>query len=58
MTAVTHARPLGRTVLSLLSVMIMLGTGVAWGLDLGIRCFQGHFIDKVVEAMVNKGLIK
>ena len=32
--------------------------GVSWGLGLGIRCFQGHFIDKVVEAMANKGMIK
>lgn len=32
--------------------------GVSWGLDLGIRCFQGHFIDSVVQAMVQKGLIK
>lgn len=32
--------------------------GVSWGLDLGIRCFQGHFIDKVVEAMATKGIIK
>ena len=32
--------------------------GVSWGLDLGIRCFQGHFIDKVVAAMVQKGLIQ
>ena len=43
MTAVTHARPLGRTVLSLLSVMIMLGTGVAWG---SVRNFESgifHF---------------
>jgi len=31
--------------------------GVSWGLDLGIRCFQGHFIDKVVEAMAQKGII-
>ncbi|MBL4613656.1 MAG: EAL domain-containing protein [Magnetovibrio sp.] len=31
--------------------------GVSWGLDLGIRCFQGHFIDSVVAAMVNKGII-
>lgn len=31
--------------------------GVSWGLSLGILCFQGHFIDKVVEAMVHKGLI-
>ena len=43
MTAVTHARPLGRTVLTLLSVMIMLGTGVAWG---SVRNFESgifHF---------------
>ncbi len=32
--------------------------GVSWGLDLGIRCFQGHFIDKVVHAMISKGLIR
>jgi len=31
--------------------------GVSWGLGLGIRCFQGHFIDKVVEAMAHKGLL-
>lgn len=31
--------------------------GVIWGLDLGIRCFQGHYIDKVVEAMALKGLL-
>ncbi|OEJ66523.1 EAL domain-containing protein [Magnetovibrio blakemorei] len=31
--------------------------GVSWGLDLGIRCFQGHFIDKVVAAMASKGII-
>lgn len=39
----THARPLGRTVLTLLSVMIMLGTGVAWG---SVRNFESgifHF---------------
>jgi len=31
--------------------------GVSWGLGLGIRCFQGYFIDKVVEAMAHKGLL-
>ncbi|MCW8914327.1 MAG: EAL domain-containing protein [Magnetovibrio sp.] len=31
--------------------------GVSWGLGLGIRCYQGHFIDKVVDAMVSKGMI-
>lgn len=31
--------------------------GVSWGLELGIRCYQGHFIDKVVDAMVSKGMI-
>jgi len=31
--------------------------GVSWGLELGIRCYQGHYIDKVVEAMAQKGLI-
>lgn len=32
--------------------------GVSWGLSLGIRCFQGHFIDSVVEAMANKGILQ
>ncbi len=32
--------------------------GVSWGLGLGIRCFQGHFIDKVVNAMAQKGMLK
>lgn len=32
--------------------------GVSWGLGLGIRCFQGHFIDKVVEAMAQKGMLE
>jgi len=32
--------------------------GVSWGLGLGIICFQGHFIDKVVEKMAQKGLLK
>jgi len=32
--------------------------GVSWGLGLGILCFQGHFIDKVVEAMAAKGALK
>jgi EAL domain-containing protein (putative c-di-GMP-specific phosphodiesterase class I) len=31
--------------------------GVSWGLSLGIRCFQGHFIDQVVEAMAHKGML-
>ena len=31
--------------------------GVGWGLQMGIRCYQGHFIDQVVDAMVSKGLI-
>ncbi|MEG3617104.1 hypothetical protein V5T82_01425 [Magnetovibrio sp. PR-2] len=31
--------------------------GVGWGLQMGIRRYQGHFIDKVVDAMVSKGLI-
>ena len=43
MTAVTHARPLGRTVLAVLAVMVMVGTGVAWG---SVRSFESgifHF---------------
>ena len=43
MTAVTRARPLGRTVLAVLAVMIMVGTGVAWG---SVRSFESgifHF---------------
>ena len=43
MTTVTHARPLGRTVLTLFSVLIMVGTGVAWG---SVRNFESgifHF---------------
>lgn len=31
--------------------------GITWGLSLGMRCFQGHFTDRVVEAMAEKGLI-
>ena len=31
--------------------------GISWGLSQGIRCFQGHFTDKVVEAMMQKGAI-
>lgn len=31
--------------------------GISWGLQQGIRCFQGHFTDKVVEAMIHKGAI-
>ena len=37
MTAVTRARPLGRTVLAVLAVMVMVGTGVAWG---SVRSFE------------------
>lgn len=29
--------------------------GVQWGLSLGVRCFQGRFIDRVVSAMAAKG---
>jgi len=36
-TAVTRARPLGRTVLAVLAVMVMVGTGVAWG---SVRSFE------------------
>lgn len=32
--------------------------GVSWGLSMGILCFQGHFIDKVVTAMAAKGALK
>ena len=32
--------------------------GVSWGLGLGIICYQGHFIDKVVSAMAAKGALK
>ena len=42
-TAVTRARPLGRTVLALLAVLITVGTGVAWG---SVRSFESgifHF---------------
>ncbi len=31
--------------------------GVSWGLEQGIRCFQGYFTDRVVEAMMQKGAI-
>ncbi|MCK5167068.1 MAG: hypothetical protein KAQ66_07100, partial [Rhodospirillaceae bacterium] len=31
--------------------------GVSWGLEQGIRCFQGYFTDRVVEAMMQKGVI-
>lgn len=39
----THGRPVGRTVMALLAVMILLGTGVAWG---SVRSFESgifHF---------------
>lgn len=32
--------------------------GVQWGLSMGIRCFQGYYIDKIVAAMAAKGLIR
>lgn len=31
--------------------------GVQWGMGMGIRCFQGYYIDKIVTAMAAKGLI-
>jgi len=40
---VTRARPLGRTILAVMAVMIMVGTGVAWG---SVRSFESgifHF---------------
>ena len=30
---------------------------VEWGLGVGISRFQGHFIDKLVDAMSAKGII-
>jgi len=30
---------------------------VKWALGLGIQRFQGHFIDRVVDAMITKGII-
>ena len=30
---------------------------VKWALGLGIHRFQGHFIDRVVDAMITKGII-
>jgi hypothetical protein len=30
---------------------------IKWGLGLGIHCFQGHFVDKLVQAMKAKGII-
>ena len=30
---------------------------VVWALNLGIRRFQGHYIDRLVEAMIAKGII-
>ena len=30
---------------------------IKWALGLGIHRFQGHFIDKVVEAMIAKGIV-
>ena len=43
MTGVTRARPVARTVLALLAVTVVLGTGVAWG---SVRSFENgifHF---------------
>ena len=37
MTPVTSVRPVARTVLALLAVMVMVGTGVAWG---SVRSFE------------------
>jgi len=51
--SVVNNLPDGSVVLSRVDVE----EGVSWGLGLGIRCFQGHFIDKVVNAMAQKGLI-
>jgi len=52
--AVVDKMPEGGVVLS----RVDSEEGVSWGLELGIRCFQGHFIDKVVHAMISKGLIR
>ena len=30
---------------------------IKWALGLGIQRFQGHFIDRVVDAMITKGII-
>lgn len=30
---------------------------VAWGLKMGLRRFQGFFVDRLVEAMITKGLL-
>ena len=30
---------------------------VNWGLSLGIQRFQGHYVDKIVDAMNTKGII-
>ncbi len=51
--AVVSSLPDGGVVLS----RVDSEEGVSWGLALGIRCFQGYFIDKVVAAMSNKGII-
>lgn len=52
--AVVDKMPQGSVVLS----RVDSEEGVIWGLALGIRCFQGHYIDKVVEAMALKGLLE
>lgn len=30
---------------------------IRWGLNLGLHCFQGFFVDKLVDAMAAKGLL-
>ncbi len=32
-------------------------TAIKWGLKLGIQRFQGYFVDKLVERMVEKGIV-
>ena len=57
MTAVTHARPLGRTLLTLLSVLIMVGTGVAWG---SVRSFESgifHFTTALLGGGADDGAV-
>ena len=51
---VVNKMPQGAVVLS----RVDSEEGVGWGLSLGIRCYQGHFIDQVVEAMALKGILK
>ncbi len=51
--AVAHAMPHDGVVLA----RVDSEEGISWGLGLGITCFQGHYIDRVVEMMQQKGLI-